>query len=101
VASTYLNHTQERSENAAWDLLTLAWSSKAGLAIAPLQDLLNLGSQGRMNLPGTAEGNWRWRCTEEMLTPSVFERLRELTLASDRRVGFEKRNQAETVETAP
>jgi len=101
LVSTSLNHSQERSEDAAFDLLMLAWSSKAGLAIAPLQDLLNLGSQGRMNLPGTAEGNWRWRCTEEMLVPSVFERLRDLTLAAERGVGSEKSNQAEPVENAP
>jgi 4-alpha-glucanotransferase len=101
VVSTSLNHMQERSEDAAFDLLMLAWSSKAGLAIAPLQDLLNLGPQGRMNLPGTAEGNWRWRCTEEMLAPSVFERLHDLTLASGRGVGSENSNQAEPLGSAP
>jgi 4-alpha-glucanotransferase len=60
------------------------WSSKAGLAIAPLQDLLNLGVEGRMNVPGVAAGNWRWRCTEEMIKPLFFERLRELTISSGR-----------------
>jgi len=84
VVSNYFNHTGAKTDEAAWELISLAWSSKAGLAIAPLQDLLNLGSQGRMNLPGTAEGNWRWRCTEEMLSPSVFDRLRDLTTASGR-----------------
>jgi 4-alpha-glucanotransferase len=68
----------------AWDFIKLVWSSKAGLAIAPLQDLLNLGVEGRMNVPGTAAGNWRWRCTESMLEPSVFERLREVTSACGR-----------------
>jgi 4-alpha-glucanotransferase len=38
-----------------------------------------------MNVPGSAVGNWRWRCTEEMLQPSVFERLRELTTSAGRR----------------
>ena len=57
---------------------------KPGLAIAPLQDLLNLGVEGRMNVPGIAAGNWRWRCTEEMLKPSIFERLRELTTSAGR-----------------
>jgi 4-alpha-glucanotransferase len=37
-----------------------------------------------MNVPGVATGNWRWRCTEEMLKPSIFERLRELTFSSGR-----------------
>ena len=49
-----------------------------------LQDLLNLGVEGRMNVPGIAAGNWRWRCTEEMLKPSIFERLRELTTSAGR-----------------
>ena len=37
-----------------------------------------------MNVPGVANGNWRWRCTEEMLKPSIFERLRELTTSAGR-----------------
>jgi 4-alpha-glucanotransferase len=68
----------------AWDFIRSVWSSKAGLAIAPLQDLLNLGVEGRMNVPGVAAGNWRWRCTEEMLTPLLFDRLRELTISAGR-----------------
>jgi len=65
-------------------LLHLAWSSVAGLAIAPLQDVLNLGNEARMNQPGSAEGNWRWRATDEMLSASALESLRDLTLASAR-----------------
>ena len=38
---------------------------RAALAMAPLQDLLNLGNEARMNVPGRADGNWRWRCTED------------------------------------
>ena len=68
----------------AWDFIWSVWASKSGLAIAPLQDLLNLGEEGRMNVPGMAAGNWRWRCTEAMLKPSVFERLRELTTSAGR-----------------
>lgn len=68
----------------AWEFIRSVWSSKAGLAIAPLQDLLNLGAEGRMNVPGVAEGNWRWRCTEVILKPSIFERLRKLTASAGR-----------------
>jgi 4-alpha-glucanotransferase len=64
----------------------LAWNSPAALAIAPLQDLLNLGADARMNLPGSIEGNWRWRCTEELLSESLVERLRALNTASNRRL---------------
>jgi 4-alpha-glucanotransferase len=63
----------------AWELVRLAWSSPASLAMAPLQDLLGLGSEARMNRPGSAEGNWRWRCTEDMLSGPAFQGLRELT----------------------
>ena len=58
--------------------MELAWSSQAALAMAPLQDLLNLGNEARMNVPGRTDGNWRWRCTEEMLNDPAFEWLREL-----------------------
>jgi 4-alpha-glucanotransferase len=68
----------------AWELIRVAWSSTAALAVAPLQDLLNLGSEARMNVPGRAEGNWSWRATEEMLSAPAFEALRELTHASKR-----------------
>ena len=73
-----------KSDEVAWELIHLAWSSPAGLAIAPLQDLLNLGEEARMNLPGSTEGNWRWRCTDEMLSELVFERLYELTTTTNR-----------------
>ena len=66
-------------------LLGLAWSSRAALAIAPLQDLLNLGREARMNVPGRAGGNWSWRCTPEMLTEKRFGWLRELTRNFKRR----------------
>jgi 4-alpha-glucanotransferase len=64
--------------------MDLAWSSKAALAIAPLQDLLNLGAESRMNVPGRPAGNWGWRCREDMLSPSPFEWLRNLTQTSKR-----------------
>ena len=80
----YLNRSLATSVEAAPALMDLAWSSAAALAIAPLQDLLNLGREARMNVPGRAEGNWRWRCTEEMLSDSAFERLRKLTKNSSR-----------------
>jgi len=73
-----------RGSEAAPALIELAWSSRAALAIVPLQDVLNLGAEARMNTPGRAEGNWRWRCTEDMLSASEIEWLRELTKASNR-----------------
>jgi 4-alpha-glucanotransferase len=62
-------------QNIAWDLIRAAWASVADLAIAPLQDVLSLGTEARMNYPGKAEGNWRWRCREEALLPELVDRL--------------------------
>jgi 4-alpha-glucanotransferase len=62
----------------AWDFIRLALSSVAELAIAPLQDLLSLGSEARMNLPGKPEGNWSWRVAPSALRPEIAARFREL-----------------------
>jgi 4-alpha-glucanotransferase len=79
-----LNRPEGRSSDAAPALIDLAWSSRAALAIVPLQDVLNLGAEARMNMPGRAEGNWRWRCPEAMLSAPAFQWLRDLTKASNR-----------------
>ncbi len=63
-----------------WDFIRLALMSVADIAIIPLQDILGLGSEARMNIPARAEGNWRWRFTAHMLTPQARDRLRELTV---------------------
>jgi 4-alpha-glucanotransferase len=80
----YLKRPAGADGEPAPALLRLAWSSAAALAMAPLQDLLNLGTEARMNVPGRAGGNWRWRCTEEMLSPAAFRWLRDLTQTSNR-----------------
>jgi len=80
----YLKRAASNGDLAAPALLGLAWSSTAALAMAPLQDLLNLGSEARMNVPGRTGGNWRWRCTPDMLSAAAFEWLRALTEASNR-----------------
>jgi 4-alpha-glucanotransferase len=76
---SYLKRAPGTSAEAAPELMRLAWSSPAALAIAPLQDLLNLGSEARMNVPGRADGNWRWRVREDMLSSQVFQQLKDLT----------------------
>ena len=80
----YLKRTVGDSSEAAPALMGLAWLSKAGLAMAPLQDLLNLGREARMNIPGRADGNWRWRVSEEMLSPQAIQWLHDLTKGSHR-----------------
>jgi 4-alpha-glucanotransferase len=80
----YLKQRAGGSGDIAREFIGLTWSSPAALAIVPLQDLLGLGPEGRMNQPGRPDGNWRWRCTEEMLRAPAWDWLRELTSASNR-----------------
>lgn len=63
----------------SWDFIRLALASVAELAIVPMQDVLALGSEGRMNTPGRAAGNWGWRYTEGQLTTELADRLATLT----------------------
>jgi 4-alpha-glucanotransferase len=84
VVRSYLGRSSGESNGIAPALMRLVWSSSAALSIAPLQDLLDLGAEARMNVPGRAEGNWRWRCTESMLLGARFDWLRKLTEASCR-----------------
>jgi 4-alpha-glucanotransferase len=95
----YLKQWGARSSEAAHGLMEVAWSSLAALAITPLQDLLNLGREARMNVPGRPEGNWRWRCTEEMLSDPAFEWLRDLTKDANRWKPLTSES-AQTVEAA-
>lgn len=67
-----------------WDMIRIAMSSVAQVAIFPLQDVLGLGSECRMNRPGTLKGNWEWRLRPSELTEKVGERLRDLTGLYDR-----------------
>jgi 4-alpha-glucanotransferase len=67
--------------------MRVAWESRAALAIAPLQDVLDLGNEARMNLPGTEEGNWRWRYDDGALGDENARRLRELTRGTGRSRG--------------
>lgn len=62
-----------------WDFIRAVWASVADTAIAPLQDLLGLGTTGRMNLPASESGNWFWRFTEGAITDEIMKRLTELT----------------------
>jgi 4-alpha-glucanotransferase len=67
------------SEGIHWSLIRLAMGSVANQAVFPLQDILGLGSAGRMNTPSFADGNWGWRYRFEMLTPDLSNHLKMLT----------------------
>jgi 4-alpha-glucanotransferase len=67
-----------------WDFVRTLHVSVADTVIVPLQDLLGLGSEARMNLPGRPHGNWRWRFAASDLTSDLRQKLRALTAVSGR-----------------
>jgi 4-alpha-glucanotransferase len=62
-----------------WDFIRAVMASVANTAVVPLQDLLGLGNEARMNRPNSREGNWSWRFAEEDLTDQLARRLKEIT----------------------
>ena len=68
----------------AWSLIEVTLSSRARLAILPVQDVLGLGSEARLNTPGRPDGNWKWRLRRGQLTSEHAARLREATNAHGR-----------------
>ena len=67
-----------------WAMIRLAQGSVAELSVIPMQDVLSLGSEARMNIPSTPEGNYRWRYLPEMLTPELAGKLARLAEITDR-----------------
>ena len=65
-------------EDIAWDLIRMAVGSVAKYAVIPIQDVMNLGSDARMNTPGKAEDNWQFRFTEDMLTDNMAKGMKYL-----------------------
>jgi 4-alpha-glucanotransferase len=66
------------------DLAGLALRAPAKWAILPMQDVLGLGGEARMNMPGTTQGNWGWRYTEDMITKETIQWLKAATSATGR-----------------
>jgi len=62
-----------------WELIRLLMMSVANTVIFPMQDILGLGEEARMNRPATLEGNWEWRLSPDLLTPDLASRLLEMT----------------------
>jgi len=60
-------------------MIRTAWASVADYAVAPMQDILNLGTEARMNFPGKPQGNWAWRFQTSQLNPWILDRLADLT----------------------
>lgn len=74
-----LKYLNSDGEEIHWDFIRAVWSSVADTAIAPMQDILGLGNEARMNLPASTGGNWNWRCKLEDFSHENVERLKVLT----------------------
>ena len=72
-----LRYLNSDGSDFAWDLIRGVWSSVAVYAVAPMQDVLSLGTEARMNYPSRLGGNWEWRMKEEDMSLRLAERLRE------------------------
>jgi 4-alpha-glucanotransferase len=74
-----------------WAFIRTVMASVADTSIVPLQDVLGLGSEARMNLPGRPDGNWRWRFERSALTPVIRKRLSDLTVLYGRAAPADKK----------
>ncbi len=74
-----LQYLDSDGEEINWDFIRAIWDSVANTAIAPMQDILGLGNEARMNLPASDSGNWYWRFENGDISEKIVERLRELT----------------------
>jgi 4-alpha-glucanotransferase len=81
-ASAYLNLRE--GEEIQWAMIRALMASVADTVLVPMQDVLGLAGDARMNLPGRMDGNWKWRYTREQLRPEMTHRLRVLTELYDR-----------------
>jgi len=79
-----LRYLRSDGREIHWDMIRLALASVARLAVFPMQDVLGLGTEARMNLPSTSRGNWRWRMRPGQFTPQHEARLRALAATFDR-----------------
>jgi len=66
-------------------MINKLWQSVAVFTIAPMQDLLGLGTQARMNYPGTTSGNWQWRLEEKMLSDDLLDWLQQVNQHHNRK----------------
>jgi 4-alpha-glucanotransferase len=77
-------YTNATARNLPWAMIRLIWASVANAVVAPMQDLLSLGSEARMNFPGKPAGNWTWRVPEDQLSDELNAKLLELNTIYNR-----------------
>jgi len=79
-----LEYLKSDGKEIHWDFINAVLGSAANTAIVPLQDVLGLGTEARMNLPNTTEGNWTWRFRKQALTGEMARRLKALSASHGR-----------------
>lgn len=79
-----LSYLNVGSQPLHWAFINAALNSRASLVIIPLQDILGLGSEARMNIPGKAHGNWRWELSPQEIDRNAFNQLGEMIVATHR-----------------
>jgi 4-alpha-glucanotransferase len=87
VQDFFRRYLRVPGDSVPWDMIRAGYGSPSRLFIVPMQDLLSLGSEARMNMPGEAVGNWQWRFTREQLDnlwAGSAEYLQELAKLYDR-----------------
>jgi 4-alpha-glucanotransferase len=81
-AREYCNMPED--EPFHWGLIRTAYESKANMAIVPMQDILGLGKEARMNIPSTLGGNWVWRLDGNALSDELADKLKSMSVNSGR-----------------
>jgi len=79
----YLGQT---GEPMPWSMVEAVFRSVANWAIVPMQDLLSLGKNNRMNVPGVPQGNWRWRFQWDQYTENLVDKIRNMVVQFERDV---------------
>lgn len=74
-----LEYLDSDGEQIHWDFVRAVWASVASTAITPMQDILGIGTEARMNLPASVSGNWKWRMNKNAISDEITQRLKKMT----------------------
>lgn len=81
-----LEYIGSEGDDIAWELIQAAWESVARFALTPMQDVLGMDSDARMNFPSVPSGNWQWRMTKGVLNEELVERMVRLNRSNGRSI---------------